>query len=629
MGDFKGEVDTLRRMNLGLKVTRISVSRVAFVAALVLACPAFGKDFRAGPLQGYFDVTLSYGAIYRVEDSDDALVGIGNGGESLDANADDGTLNYDRGLVSNMAAFNTELTLEYENFGVFVKTIGFYDWEQEEGDRKHRRFDERALDRIGSDVEVRDFFLSGKFSWGGLPWHIRVGDQVINWGESTFIREGVDVINPVDGIAALQPARSKRDARVPQGMLWAAANVTETFSVEAFYQYDWQGVTLPAIGAFFSTNDLVSVSATGFAQLNGGQFSDLGTDLDGAFGLPAGTLGIDPAFLQVPERGRELPRDSGQFGAGILAITRGANALKFGFHYIRYHSRLPLIGGLTADAGSIALTDPMVVDNAANALVPTFAATGLDAVAAQNAADRTAASLALSGYANAAGYYTEYPEGIDMFAATFNTATLRTGTLVSAEISHHRNYPFQLSIGDVFNAVLSPVLFDDKFAAGTLGEYGADQRVEGFTRLDRTQLAVSFTQLLGPRLGAAQMVLLLDGAYIHVHGMPGRGEPGLNAPGGGDADSWGYRLVGQLEYASVFGGLNLLPRIGFVHDVDGFSPAPVATFREDRKAFLVGLRGEFINRFVVDMGYTRFFGGGETNNLIDRDFIQLRFGVGF
>jgi len=607
----------------------MSIPRMAGVVVLVVSCQASGKDFRAGPLEGFFDVTLSYGAAYRVEDSDDALVGVGNGGDSLDANADDGTLNYDRGLVSNMAAFNTELTLEYENFGAFVKTIGFYDWEQEEGDREHRRFDARALDHIGSDVEVRDFYLSGKFNWGGLPWHIRVGDQTINWGESTFIREGVDTINPVDGIAALQPARSVRDARVPQGMLWAAANVTETFSIEGFYQYDWQGVTLPAIGAFFSTNDLVGVSATGFAQLNGGQFSDLGTDLDGAFGLPAGTLGFDPVFLQIPERARELPRDSGQFGAGILAITRGANALKFGLHFVRYHSRLPLIGGLTADAGSVALTDPAIVNEAANELAPAFAATGLDALSAQAAADQTAASLALSGYANAAGYFTEYPEGIDMWAATFNTATLRTGTLVSAEISHHRKYPFQIAIADVFNAVLSPVLFDDTYATGTLGEYGAEQRVQGFTRLDRTQVAVSLTQLLGPRLGAAQSVLLFDGAYIHVHGMPGRGKPGLNAPGGGDANSWGYRLVGQLEYASVFGGLNLLPRIGFVHDVDGFTPAPVATFREDRKALVVGLRAEFINRFVGDIGYTRFFGGGGSNNLLDRDLIQFSFSVGF
>jgi hypothetical protein len=150
------------------------------VTVMVAFSTAWGKDFRAGPVEGFFDVTLSYGATYRVEDSDDALVGVGNGGESPNANADDGTLNYDRGLVSNMAAFNTELTLEYENFGVFVKTIGFYDWEQEEGDRLHRRFDARALDRMGSDIEVRDFFLSGKFNWGGVPWHIRVGDQVID-----------------------------------------------------------------------------------------------------------------------------------------------------------------------------------------------------------------------------------------------------------------------------------------------------------------------------------------------------------------------------------------------------------------------------------------------------------------
>jgi hypothetical protein len=580
-------------------------------------------------VEGFFDVTVLYGAIYRTEDAADELVAIRSGGDKADANTDDGTLNYDRGLVSNMLAFNTELTLQWESFGAFIKTIGFYDWEQENGGREHRRFDNRTLDRIGSDIEVRDFFLSGKFNWGGVPWHVRVGDQIINWGETTFVRDGVDTINPVDAIAAFQPARSRRDARVPQGMVWVAGNLTETFSVEAFYQYDWQGVTLPAIGSYFSSNDLFGSGAAGYAQLAGALYSDLGTDLDASFGLPAGTLGFDDDFLQIPESRRERPRDSGQFGAGILAITRGANALKFGFHYVRYHSRLPLVSGLTADADAVALTAPGAVALAAEGLVPTLLSSGLGAAEAANVAQLTAEQLTLSQYANAAGYFTEYPEDIDMWAMTFNTATLRTGTLISAELSYHRNFPSQIDIAQVFSAVLSPVQYDPGYAMGALGAFEANQYVRGYSRLGRAQAALSLTQLLGPRLGAAQTVLALDAAYIHIRDYPHHGEPPLNAPGGGDANSWGYRLVAQLDYASVFGGLNLQPRFGFVHDVSGSTPLPVATFAEDRKAFVVGLRAEYISRIVADLSYTRFFDGGERNNLLDRDFVQLRFSLGF
>ena len=31
-----------------------------------------------------------------------------------------------------------------------------------------------------------------------MPGQIRVGDQVLNWGESTFIQNGISVINPFD-----------------------------------------------------------------------------------------------------------------------------------------------------------------------------------------------------------------------------------------------------------------------------------------------------------------------------------------------------------------------------------------------------------------------------------------------
>jgi hypothetical protein len=412
-------------------------------------------------------------------------------------------------------------------------------------------------------------------------------------------------------------------------MLWAAANVTETFAIEAFYQYDWQGVTLPAAGSFFATNDLTGVGDLRFAQLNGVAFSDLGTDLDMAFELPAGTLGFDSQFLQVPERFRDRPSDSGQFGAGILAVTQGANALKFGLHYVHYHSRLPLIGGLTADQASVSATSPASVADRAAPLAPVYELAGRSPIDALAAANSTAESLALSEYANGAGYFSEYPEDISMWAMTFNTATLRTGTLVSAELSHHQDFPFQLALGDLFNAILSPVQFNDAFAMGPLGGFAASTRFKGYTRLDRTQLAVSATQLFGRRFGASQTLVAFDAAGVHVHDYPGPGDPALQAHGGGDANSWGYRIVAQLEYSSVLGGLNLRPRIGFLHDVKGFTPAPVSAFRENRKAISIGIQADFINRWFGDLSYTGFFGGGGSNDINDRDFIRLQVSYGF
>ena len=77
------------------------------------------------------------------------------------------------------------------------------------------------------------------------------------------------------------------------GMAWAVANITETFAIEAYYQYDWEGLRLPAVGSFISTNDLIGTGGLNFATIGQGRYSDLGTDLDQAFDLPQGTLGFD------------------------------------------------------------------------------------------------------------------------------------------------------------------------------------------------------------------------------------------------------------------------------------------------------------------------------------------------
>jgi hypothetical protein len=210
-----------------------------------------------------------------------------------------------------------------------------------------------------------------------------------------------------------------------------------------------------------------------------------------------------------------------------------------------------------------------------------------------------------------------------MIAATFNTATLRTGTLVAGEISLHVDVPMQLDLDSVITAALSPVQFNPGFASGPLGSYGADTYIPGFTRLDRTQVAFSMVQILGERLGAAQTLIGIDGAYIHIHDFPDAGEVPLNAPGGGDADSWGYRLLGQLRYSNVFGAINISPRIGFAHDVKGYTPAPFSAFWEGRKALVIGVSGDYLNRLTADLGYTAFLGGGSDNPLRDRDFIRF------
>jgi hypothetical protein len=368
-------------------------------------------------------------------------------------------------------------------------------------------------------------------------------------------------------------------------------------------------------------------------MVGSGLFSDQGTDLDAAFQLPAGTLGFDPDFMRIPGQGSHDPSNQGQGGFTMQLIVPRLNSTKLAFHFLNYHSRLPIVSARTADAAAAAATSPEAVAARAAALAPIYEGEGRPPAEAAAAALAAASTLTIGEYASEASYTAVYPENIQMVAFSFNTATLRTGTLVSGEVSHHFDYPFQILPLDVFGAAFSPIEFDPSFGQGPLGDFGPDEAVSGVERLDKTQLELGLRQLLGPRLGASQAIVGADFGYVHVYGMPGRNDLHLSAPGvtGSsdfdhlpDADSWGYRLLAALSYDDVFGGVTVQPSVAWLHDVSGNTPTPGGAFVAGRKAFNVGVAIDYNNTWLLQLSYTNLFGAGRFNLLNDRDVVRFQ-----
>lgn len=592
----------------------------------LLPGPAQAEIFRIGEVQGLVNLEVSYGLLARVQSRDERLVAIVNGGTSASANADDGDLNYDEGVVSNLIRGTADLTLTWRQFGIYVRGYGYYDFENELGERARTPLSGEAEDFVGARVGLLEHYLSARFTLAGMPVMLRLGDQVVNWGESTFLRNGIDVVNPIDLVQLFQPGTLARDVFRPQGMLWGVVNLSEIFSFEAFYQYDWKDVRVPPVGTYFSSNDAIGTDGLNTITLGAGRVSDQGTDLDAAFGLPPGTLGFDRDFLLMPGLDRDKPSNGGQYGFTLLAIVPQWNATKLSLHFTNYHSRLALLDGVTADAATILRTTEPAV--AARTLE--LEAEGLAPPEAREAAEL----LTISDYANNAGYVATYPEDIKMLGASFATTTLRTGTLISGEVSHHFDWPFQILVGEVVDATLSPIRFLQPPGSGA--GLGPNQRVPGFIRRDRTQLELGLTQLFGPQLGSSQSLLGVDFAWVHVHDMPGRSEQPLNAPGLvppfdedrlPSADSWGYRIAAQLTYTNVLGGANLSPFALWTHDVGGTTPGPAGAFIEGRKTFTIGVALEYVKTWTARLGYTSFFGAGRFNPVRDRDFISFSVGA--
>ena len=593
-----------------------------FIGAL-LASPAAAVEFDRDRVQGILNLDVSYGVAYRFNEPDSALIGIANGGTAASVNGDDGNLNQQDGLVSHMLRGTGEVILAFDNFGVYARASAFHDWIQD-GQLDRTELTAAGRDLVGSGVELLEHYVAGSVSIADTPVYFRVGDQILTWQGTAFVRDGLDVVSPFNFATALQPAARSVDNRDPVGMVWVASSLTDVVAVEGFYQYAWKPVVLPPVGTVFSVLDLyggdgVHHHGTFFGA---GQISDLGTNLDQQFALPPGTLGFDPQFARMPGRAVDEPSDHGQYGVSVFARFLDGYATKLGIHYIRYNSRLPIVSGLTGDAAAVAATSPASVAALAAPLVPIYLDEGLDVAAATAAATNAAQALTLSAYLNQAGYLLEYPEHVDEIGVSFSFSALATGTLVAGEYSRQFNSPFQVSVDTVLGAALSPVEFNPDVGASALGEFGPDEVIHGYRRCDRTQAALGIRQLLGPRAGASQALIDLDVAWVHVHDWPNHGDVPLQRIGA-TANSWGYRLAVAAEYSSLFGGVNLTPRLVYGSDVSGTTPAPTATFVDGRRVILLGATFSYLERIEVDLAYTQFSGDNATQ-LRDRDYAQAR-----
>jgi len=612
----------------------------ALLLVLLVVAPVWGADYQSGDFRLSLGTTLSYGLTWRVEDRDTRIIGLANGGTAYSVNGDDGNLNYDKGLVSNAAKATVEIELSYKNFGAFVRGFGFYDYENQKGQRARLPLSDGALDRVGSRAELRDAFLWFKADLGPVPAQLRVGQQVLSWGESTFIQGGINTINPVDVSALRVPGAELRDALLPVGLVWASFGFSKNTALEMFYQYDWEETIIDPPGSYFSTNDFVGVGGT-HVFLGFGEPSDIAPSP--FFIQPP----LTRPFLGVPRGPDQRADDEGQYGAALRWFVPALGNTELGFYFMNYHSRLPVVNGRAGTlAGAIAASK---AGPAAAARVYAFYGVKpgtnptVDAAAA-----RAGQAAATDAYASTASYYISYPEDIKLYGISFNTQLGNSGIALQGEVSYRKDAPVLVDDVELLFAALSPIspglAATNQVRPGGVS-FGED--IPGFIRGEVVQFQATATKAFGPGLGADQSVLVFEGAVTNLRDAPSKsvlrlegpgtytsGNPIHSQPGGAhagkafeeaehfaDATSWGYRLAGRLDYNNAIGAFNLSPRFAWQHDVSGISPAPGGNFLEGFKALTVGVTATYQNAFEIDLSYTSYSGGDRYNLINDRDFI--------
>ncbi|MYB88469.1 MAG: DUF1302 domain-containing protein [Proteobacteria bacterium] len=609
--------------------------RAAFTAGLALACllplqaTAVELPGSASGITGYFDTTVSVGAAIRTQGRKNNLIAVSNGGSAWSINEDDGNLNYDTGdFVSANTKITHELELNRGNLGIFARALYFYDYAIADEHTDRTRLSHSAKGYAGYDFELLDAYLDGQFNLGGSPLLIRAGDQVIHWGESVFIRNGLNSINPVDSSKLRVAGAEIRDVLKPITAVNLRLGLTDSLFVESFYQFRSAHTELEPAGTFFSTSD---------AGSPGGKTVHFG------FGVPGAADDNDDApDPSCPLRCSRVPRasdrdadDHGQFGLALRYFSPFLNDAELGLYYARIHSRLPLV--------SVQAGQPQAI-------------------------------FTPQGFAGSIRYFREFPEDIDLMGASINTEIGTSGFAFQAEISYRRDQPLQIDTTELFYSSLSPLRLVQvpngapaRLAAGlqqlqqagsllSLSQTGAlarGQELQGFRRKDVLQGSLALTKVLGPipMLRSSQTVFLAEAGFTRVQGLEKRSELRYEAAGtwtsanpvftqasiqpatqdGGFADSfsWGYRALLRMTYNNAVGPVSLSPQIAFSHDVNGTAPTPIGNFIEDRKTVTLSINAGYLHSWRAGLSYTNSFGGGAANLLNDRDFLAFTMNYSF
>jgi hypothetical protein len=467
-----------------------------------------------------------------------------------------------------------------------------------------------------------DLYVWGSHDVGGRYFDWRVGQQVVSWGESTFIQGGINIINPVD-VSRLRVAGAElKEAFEGINMLWGSFELTPNVSLEALYMLEYEEIIPDPTGTFFSTDDIGTPGASfvmlGFGApdqpvinpdlyhevcVNGNRSA---SDNSNISALPD-QLFFASCGAAVARVDGTTPSDSGQYGAALRWFKEDWNATEFGFYFLNYHSRLPVLNGTALRSGSLQSAD----------------------------------------------YYTVYPEDIHLYGLSFNT---NIGTwALAGEVSYRPNLPLQADDVELLFAAVTPqnpllpapvTWYKSQLrGSGENGWFLPGETVVGWNEHKSWQGQSTITKLFGPNnfLKANQIAFVAEVGVNYVSDLPDKDYLRYNGPGtdlGGGADyltgdlnnpmtepdgfaddlSWGYRLLARATYNNALGAWTVIPSIGWRHDVSGTTPGPGGSFIDGRKQLTLGVKFNYLQKWVIDASYTAFSGGGIYNLMNDRDF---------
>ncbi|SDH39263.1 Protein of unknown function [Pseudomonas flavescens] len=637
---------------------------LASVLPLLVTVPVQAAEFSFADneISGSLDTTLSYGQLWRVQ---------GQSRSNDDVNVNDGNRNFDTGLVSEVFKITSDLEMNYQNYGLFVRGTAFYDTrimdkrnDFNSGNRLTQpsqnfpnddSFTRDTRHKAGRDAQILDAYVYGNWDVAERPVSARLGRQVFNWGEGVFYRGGVNTSNPVDGARFRLPGSEIKEVLIPVEAVSFNIGLTDNLSMETFYQFNWKETAIDPVGSYFSETDLFAEGGnTAYSRQPAllplaGLYSGLG-----ATGGLQGGRDIDAnGYIKVASIGKDInARNDGQFGVALRYIAEQLNSTEFGFYFVNYHAKEPTAA---ADLGSYPGLNLAAIQAAATPAIQqsVAAAVGLTVPQLQGAiaadptgglanAYRSALASAVGGIAtidvaNSINARREYVEDIRMYGFSFNT-TLGDASLFG-ELSYRPNLPIGVAatndlLGDLLRQAPQLVQGQQVNIGGRALQLG--DQIHNYERVEAYNASLGTLYNFGPSLGFDALTGVAELASEHLRGSDlqytaydgstryyaGRGDSSY-AFGYGrsyqvNKNAYGYTLVLSGTWNDVVAGVNLSPFVVYKDDFEGNS-YQTGNFVEGRKAYTLGMKANYMNSLEAELQYTEFSGGGNNNAVRDRD----------
>ncbi|WP_290538092.1 DUF1302 domain-containing protein [Alcanivorax sp.] len=596
--------------NNPLRKTRLAmaVAGAAALTSLSIPASAIQLQFDNPDWTGRLDTALSVGALFRTEGQDRMLaanedvVDMTLKGYGAQVNKNDANNNFDTGLASLVYKITPEMELNWQGrYGMFVRATAFHDQQIMGGDHdggalmksgpfvpgngftRYATYSDYANNGIGDDfnsdaeryagqrARMLDAYVWGSFDLFEKPLNVRLGQQVINWGEALFMQGGVNTANYFDLNALRLPGSEIKEALLPLDSLYFSYGLTFNATLEGFYQFEWENSEDAPAGTYFSTQ------------------------------------------VTVDRIRDEDAKDNGQFGLAYRYFAEALNGTEFALYYTRTHARTPVVGSRINKINTSGLAG-----------VPETIDTTEYQMAYVEDQDMFGASFnTVVGTMSLAGELAYRPERAIINEIGDNLIQSLAGAAANPAPT----------LGDLTPHCVRAELGGSCLSSNTAVQEG--QLYYFYDEVESYNGSLVSIFNFGPTWGTDGLIALLELGVEHIEGLENPeleynstaailgSEAQILSPDDPnkynlDDTSWGYRAVLKADYNNIFAGISMSPSVRIAHDVNGNSPIG-GNFMEDRKAATLGLDFVYLNNLEVGMSATSFWGAKYSNKLADRN----------